>query len=392
MTNIPLTDLNDDLLQVRVTLDGKDLNNTYGIRSLLVQHTIHQKSVAQLVLSGSIQMNDGNDFDPRKTVELLAGYGRGALSPIFKGSIITNTFRINADGQINCTIECSSMAKENEIVGNVVALTIEYGSSLLSFESTLDKKGIVKFAGNASVMPGNSMEINGVGDRLSGPVIAATVTHVLEAGNWTTTVGFGIEEIPLTNNAGLQLANVIKIADPENKGRIQVEIPATAGNASTAWVPMANFYASDQAGSFFIPEIGDEVLVGFLHGDPRFPVVLGSLYNSKQAPPYTAGDENNIKALVTRSRMKIEFDEARKKISLSTPAGNSIVISDDDKSIDITDVNNNSIKLSADGIAIDSSKDIKISAKGNLLISGATTAELSASGETTIKGAIVMIN
>jgi len=202
-----------------------------------------------------------------------------------------------------------------------------------------------------------------------------------------------------------------------------LEIPSGSDSPNHTWARMAHFYASNKSGSFFLPEIGDEVVLGFLDNDPRFPVILGSLYNGKNAAPYVPYENNNTRAFVTRSNMKIEFDEEKKSISLLTPGENSIIISDDGKSIEIKDHSNNIIRLSADGITIDSVKDVKISAKGNVEINargeamvtakedlslaglnvnamadvgftgkGNATAELSASGQTTVKGAIVMIN
>jgi uncharacterized protein involved in type VI secretion and phage assembly len=169
--------------------------------------------------------------------------------------------------------------------------------------------------------------------------------------------------------------------------------------------------------------VGDEVLLGWFNNDPAFPVVLGCLYSSKQTPPYTLEAANNTKAIVTRCKSKLEFNEADKVITLVTPGKNQIVISDKDKSITLTDQNNNKVELAPGGITLDSPKDITIKAKGKITLDavgevsitskadvkvaglninctaqvgfagkGSATAELSASGQTTVKGAIVMIN
>ena len=163
--------------------------------------------------------------------------------------------------------------------------------------------------------------------------------------------------------------------------------------------------------------------MGYFNNDPGHPVILGSLYSSKRKSPQELTQENNIKAIVTRSKLKIEFEEDKKIITVETPAGNKIVISDDDKSILIEDQTNNTVKLGTDGISLDSPKDITINAKGKITIDavgeigvsskadvtieglnvnakanvgfvgkGSATAELSASGNTTVKGAMVMIN
>jgi Rhs element Vgr protein len=300
-------------------------------------------------------------------------------------------------------------------------------------------KGSVKYIGNAIAKTGSIIEIKGVGKKLSGQAYVTAVTHSIDSGNWNTSVSFGLEskmvaESPgfsypgangqLPEVHGLQLATVKKIdQDPENLYRIQLEIPSGSDKPNHTWARMAHFYASNKSGSFFLPEIGDEVVLGFLDNDPRFPVILGSLYNGKNAAPYVPYENNNTRAFVTRSNMKIEFDEEKKNISILTPGENSIIMSDDGKSIEIKDQNNNSIRLGPHGIFIDSVKDLKISAMGNIeLHSGAklkataksdlelsglnvnasadvafsgkgnATAELSASGQTTVKGAIVMIN
>jgi uncharacterized protein involved in type VI secretion and phage assembly len=152
-------------------------------------------------------------------------------------------------------------------------------------------------------------------------------------------------------------------------------------------------------------------------------VVLGSLYSSKRKPPYALAAENDTKALVTRSKCKLEINEKDKIITLTTPGNNKVVLDDKDKSILLSDQNGNTVKLSDAGIALDSPKDIKLTAKGGITLDavnavqitskadvkvaglninceaqvgivakGSASAELSAAGQTTVKGAMVMIN
>ena len=177
------------------------------------------------------------------------------------------------------------------------------------------------------------------------------------------------------------------------------------------------------SGTFWLPEPDDEVLVGFVNNDPAHPVILGSIYGAKHKPPYEYTAENNMKALVTRKKLKIEFDEEKKIITVSTPGNNKVELNDEGKSVTLTDANGNEVKMDKDGISLSSAKDIKLSAKGNITmdatmklsgsakqdasleglnvtvqgkmgatVKGNATAELSASGQTTVKGAMVMIN
>ena len=165
------------------------------------------------------------------------------------------------------------------------------------------------------------------------------------------------------------------------------------------------------------------MLVGFVNNDPTHPVILGGLYGSKHKPPYEYTAENPTKAFVTREKLRIEFDEEKKIITVSTPGNNKVELSDDGKSITLSDANGNEVKMDKDGIALSSAKDIKLTAKGNIAldatmkltgtakqdaalegmnvtvqgkvgatVKGNATAELSASGQTTVKGAMVMIN
>lgn len=300
-------------------------------------------------------------------------------------------------------------------------------------------RGKVKFIGSPLAKTGTLIELGGVGKKLNGTAFVSAVKHTIDTANWNTTVHFGLENKPIHEKEGfsyasatgqlpamqgIHLATVKKIdSDPASNARIQITLPSNAATQADVWARMAGFYATGSSGSFFLPEVGDEVVVGFFDNDPRYPVILGSLYNGKNKPPYTAESTNKIKAIVTKTKMKIEFDEEKKVISILTPGANSIVISDEGKSIEMKDQNSNSVKLSSDGITLDSPKDISITAKGNITLDavgkvnisskqdvaisglnvtatanvgftakGNATAEVSASGQTTVKGGIVMIN
>jgi uncharacterized protein involved in type VI secretion and phage assembly len=301
-------------------------------------------------------------------------------------------------------------------------------------------KGKVSFNGNASAKTNSIIQIDGVGDRFNGKAYVSAVTHTIEQGTWVTAVKFGLEakfihEKPdfsyteavgqLPAIRGLQIATVKKLfEDPEAHFRILINLPSNAENKDGIWARMANFYATGSAGAGFLPEVGDEVVVGFLESDPRYPVILGSLYSSSKKAPLTPADNNNyIKSITTKSKLKITFDDEKKITKIETPGGNSITLSDEAKSIEIIDQNSNSLKMTSGGITLESKKDITIKATGNITLDataklnltakqdvavsgmnvnntaqvgftakGNATAEVSASGQTTLKGGIVMIN
>jgi len=299
-------------------------------------------------------------------------------------------------------------------------------------------KGTVRFQGNATVLPGTMIQLSGVGARFNGNALVSKVEHSIEGGNWITTIQLGwsnqwfsetqsnVEAAPasgiLPGISGLQNGVVKQInADPDNEFRVQVTIPLLANK--TVWARLANLYATSGSGTYFYPEVGDEVVLGFLNDDPRFPVILGSMYSSTKAPAYTPDDKNETKAIVSKSLVKIVIAEDKKSLTLITPGNNSIVLSDDAKSIVLSDQNGNKISMTSSGISIESAKDIvlkanqninatatssiSVSATNDLKLSGLTvsgsaqtemkmqgtaSAEFSASGQVTVKGAMVMIN
>lgn len=299
--------------------------------------------------------------------------------------------------------------------------------------------GELSFQGNAKALPGTLLTVSGVGERFSGDVYLSAVQHDLSDGNWLCHAEFGMPpdwhmerpDVRAPANAGLvpgirglHIGVVMKLdEDPEGEQRIQVQLPYLQVETPGIWARLVQGHASSGFGQFFLPEVGDEVVLGFFNDDPGHPVILGSLYSSSRTPPYALAAENNTKAIVTRCKHRIEFNEEDKIITIETPSKNTLVLDDKDKSVLLKDQNGNSVKLSSAGIALDSPKDIKLTAQGGITLTattgmkldcqadiqaqglnitaqaqvgftgkGSATAELSAAGQTTVKGAMVMIN
>ena len=115
--------------------------------------------------------------------------------------------------------------------------------------------------------------------------------------------------------------------DEENKGKVKVEYPVgETGVMVTGWIPVTVPYAGPGYGIYMLPEIGSEVIVGFLDGKKNNPVVLGSLLHTVNAIPEDTADENNDKKLIqTKAGFKILIDEAGKKLSVSNPDGTNTI-------------------------------------------------------------------
>ncbi len=285
-------------------------------------------------------------------------------------------------------------------------------------------RGRIRIQGLGKLRPGQIVKLGGAGERFNGPLFVAGVSHEINTRNWETQLELGLtpswffqehEDIspppaagllPVVN--GLQIGLVTALEnDPAGEDRVQVRIPMISPQEEGVWARVASIDAGDNRGAFFRPEIGDEVVLGFLDDDPRNPVILGMLNSSAKPAPITATDDNHQKGIVTRSEMKVIFDDDKKSITLETPKGNKMLLNEEDGGITIEDENGNKIVLDSSGITIESAGDINIKASGdlktegmnvshkasaNFKAEGSTGAELSTSATAVVKGSIVQIN
>lgn len=132
---------------------------------------------------------------------------------------------------------------------------------------------------------------------------------------------------------GVYPALVTDVQDPDGQGRVKVSLPfvnGAEGPQAAAWARLATFMAGADRGSWFIPEVNDEVLVAFLAGDARHPVVIGALWNGVDAPPETMDANNNLRSITSRSGHRLLFDDslAAEKVVLETQGGHRLELDD----------------------------------------------------------------
>jgi len=124
--------------------------------------------------------------------------------------------------------------------------------------------------------------------------------------------------------------------------------------------------AGNNRGSWFVPDVNDEVLVAFEAGDPRRPYVLGSLWNGQDAPPQSmdGAGQNHRKVLRSRNGVKVTLDDqdGQEQMILETPGGQRITLKDGPGAITIEDSNGNSVKLESAGITVNASAKVTINA------------------------------
>ncbi len=277
-----------------------------------------------------------------------------------------------------------------------------------------------KCEGIASLRPGVVVELAGLGRRFNGKALVTGARHEYSLiQGWKTHVQFGGVTLDppvagssgnslLPKVSGLQVGVVTSNEDPDGEHRVRVRLPLLGLSGDGLWARVASLDAGDDRGFFFRPEIGDEVAVGFLGDDPCHPVILGMLHSSAKAAPLAGSDDNHEKMFKSRSGMRVHFDDDKIVMTLDTPAGNSIVLNEDEKSLTLADQNGNKIKLDSNGIHLESAKAVEwkagtetrmesstsfeIKAGTELKLEGSASAELAGGGSTKVTGAMVQIN
>lgn len=218
---------------------------------------------------------------------------------------------------------------------------------------------------------------------------------------------------------GLELAEVTRLSSEEttDDNKIEIKMTDADGTEVQEWAAI-----SGVAGVYFFPKVGDQVLIGFLGIDRKRPVIMGSMFQRADNKP-ALSTTNYQKSILTIRGLSLVLDDEKKTIQIITPNQNSMEWNDETKSIAIKDQNGNSLKMNAEGIELDSSKSITLRSKGNInldavgnvkinsssnldvkalnilqdaqmsfVAKGNVTAELSASGQTVVRGAMVQIN
>jgi len=240
---------------------------------------------------------------------------------------------------------------------------------------------------------------------------------------------------------GVIMALVTDNQDPSGKYRVKVKYPwlSNGDNETSGWVRVCSFNAGKDRGMFCLPEVGDEVLVAFEHGDMDRPYIIGSLWNNSDTPHVENKKDggqkgkNNARAFKSRSGHVLEFcddkENKKEKVTLKTKAGHRIVLDDTDsaKKVEIYDDEGNNyilldaqnkkitmetktgdilikakekITLEAKQIETKSDQDTKMKvganfemkASSNMTLNASGSGEVKSSGTLTVKGSTVNIN
>jgi phage protein D/phage baseplate assembly protein gpV len=300
-----------------------------------------------------------------------------------------------------------------------------------------------------ALKPGKKVTIAGMGTRASGDYFVTQVEHLYTpyewgpAGNLTTRFTAGNKApIALADlvgggdrgrhfvGTGLVVGQVTNIKDdPDGYGRVKCKFPALSTTLESAWCRVATPGGGDQRGFQFTPEVNDEVIVGFEHGDVRYPVILGGVWSKTKKPPQVPAESPfKTKQVKSKAGHVLEFgdgtDDATKhvrielegaahklrlgkdKFDLELPSGKPILIKAGDKKIEIDGSGNITVKgakitldagpgdieLKGTNIKLTAQAGVDIKANAAVNIKGNAPVTVESSAITNIKGSMVKIN
>lgn len=272
--------------------------------------------------------------------------------------------------------------------------------------------------GDPRLLPGVAVSIGSVGWPHDGSYVLTAARHIYDETGYHTefTVSggqerslLGLASLGATKGShraggppinGLVVGQVTDSSDPENQFRVKVSFPWLSDDYESWWCRVAQPGAGNQRGLVWLPEVGDEVLVGFAHGDVRMPYVVGSLYNGVDAPPLAdqlvdgASGEVRLRALVSRTnhRLVLSDDDSDSHVLLTTGDDN-LTITLDKTQTSITIDSSGTVTINgSQGVSIKSTSNISLQAEGSLSLSGSSGVSIDGGPSVSVSGAVIKLN
>ncbi len=263
-----------------------------------------------------------------------------------------------------------------------------------------------KVHGNPKLLAGSTLKLENIGERFSGKYLVTTARHVFDTAKQGYTTEFHISghHVPsvrtalLGSDAETRVADRLVVAvvtnnqDPEEMGRVKVKYPWLDDKAESYWARVIAPGAGKERGVYFLPEVDDEVLVGFELGDMNHPYILGGLWNGKDKTPESTSDTlsgSAVKRRIIKSRdghfIVLIDDDGGGGITLQDKKGNVIKVESQDNKMTVDMKGDIEVK-SQGSINITATSDIKLHASGNVEITADQELSMKASMGATLDG------
>ncbi|MBW4501620.1 MAG: VgrG-related protein [Scytonema hyalinum WJT4-NPBG1] len=327
--------------------------------------------------------------------KVITDTGNGA------GSSTSNKFN-NSQSPIMTVVDKPTFSdKQAEIMAQ--ALCDELGGEFVYADA--------KAEGNPKIRPGRVVTLEKMGDRFSGKYYVTETRHNftqrtyttdfsvrgLRGGNLFTTI---TPQVHLQPGQTFLVGIVTDNKDPKGLGRVKVQFPTLTEEHTSNWARVVAPGAGKDRGFDCLPEIRDEVLVGFEHGDIHRPYIIGGVWNGMDGAPEKVNDAIDQQGDVKRVRLRtfktrtghtlqfVEKDKGTSKtgVRVETVYGHKIYLNDSDKSIEITTKGGHSIKMD------DKSKSISIDSAGSMSLNAKTSIDIKARATITINGKLIRLN
>jgi phage protein D len=256
--------------------------------------------------------------------------------------------------------------------------------------------------GNPTLVAGATAQIQAVGTRFGGAYFVTSTLHTYSArqGYLTRFSITGYHPATLFNlltrpaeerpdaPAGLVIGVVTDNQDPQGSGRVKVKYPWLSGEHASDWARVVVPGGGDQRGIEFLPEVNDEVLVGFEMGDIHYPYVLGGLWNGKDAPPdgqVSSGGKIQKRIIRSRAGHTLTLDDS--------DGGGGITIADKNGNQLVLDSGSNALQITVKGdISLKAQGNLTLQAQGQLQIKGMGITIDGGAGNVTVKGTTINLN
>ncbi|HSL67546.1 MAG TPA: VgrG-related protein, partial [Actinomycetota bacterium] len=321
------------------------------------------------------------------------------------------------------------IAEQGEVDTLATALAEHIGSTFAEAEATAK--------GNPALTAGAAVSVDRVSAEFAGKWVISSARHVFD-GVYRTHLRMsgrlersllGLTSLPSLNGNGggrgaldaggpiygVMIGKVVDLNDPEKLGRVKVELPWMGPNYKTDWAWMVERGAGEDRGEWIPPEVGDTVVVAYEQGDPRFPFVIGNVYNG-QAKPFQkdgpAVDGGQVKwrgfASKTGHRMVFRDESGKEHIEIKTgddkffikldQAGTTIEVNSNGKVVikgaqDIEIESQANIKMKASqAVNIEAGTDLNLKGGVNANLEGSAQVNVKASGPASVKGNPVQLN
>lgn len=416
----------DAKLKLGSPFDGEYLNETITHNSATVAWDYLVGFLDSVGIMTALRNGEFNGIDLKKKPEKESYVAENGLNVFsfsgkkdperIKSSVTIETWDIESQAIKKFNSEQSGPKNEQTVKLNQSTYkpaTLTRIADVIKVKSNIASvHGKVTTYGNLEAKAGDYIGFSKVNPDVDDQLFLITAeVHTIENGCWKTEYTYGFEnEKSFTENTtgginnsqaqvgqsnsinGLQIGVITQIEeDPDKQFRVKVRIPILSEKGEGVWARLATLNASEDMGSYFIPNVNDEVIIGCLGNNPDTPIVLGSLYSNKNKMPFPIEKENYIKGFVTKEGTKIIMDDEKKIVEISTKKGNKITISDDAKGITLEDENKNKIVMDDKGITIESSKDFNVKAKGNIQVEGMQNT-IKSSAVMELKGSLIKLN